>query len=87
MILSELCLNTAAAICWVSCATAFVIFNLVQPLDPYRTVEVGFTVCAAALSLLLYLLYRSPHPRAGDAIEPGSAQEVEAQLVAVDEIG
>ena len=31
-----------AAVCWVACATAFVIFNLIPPLDPYRTVEVGF---------------------------------------------
>jgi len=76
-----------AAICWVACATAFVVFNLIQPLDPYRTVEVGFAACAAALSGLLYLLYRSPRPVAADAISPGSAQELEAQLAAVDEIG
>ena len=76
-----------AAVCWVSCATAFVVFNLIQPLDPYRTVEVGFTACAAALSALLYLLYRRPHPVADDAITPGSPRELEAQLAAVDEIG
>ena len=38
------------------------IFNLIQPLDPYRTVEVGFAGAAAVLSGLLYALYRSPHP-------------------------
>lgn len=76
-----------AAICWVACATVFVVFNLLQPFDPYRTVEIGFTACAAALSGLLYLLYRSPHPVADDAITPGSAHELEAQLAAVDEIG
>ena len=36
---------------------------------------------------LLYLLYRRPHPIAGDALAPGSARELEAQLAAVDEIG
>ena len=30
-----------AALCWVTCAVAFIVFNLIQPLDPYRTVEVG----------------------------------------------
>ncbi len=76
-----------AAACWAACATGFIVFNLIQPLDPYRTVEVGFAVCAAALSGLLYLLYRSPHPIAADEITPGSARELEAQLAAVDEIG
>lgn len=76
-----------AAVCWVACAVAFVVLNLIQPLDPYRTVEVGFTAAAAALSSLLYLLYRSPHPVAADAVTPGSAHELEAQLAAVDEIG
>jgi hypothetical protein len=76
-----------AAVCWVGCALAFVVFNLIQPLDPYRTVEIGFTACAAALSGLLYLLYRSPHPVAGDEITPGSVRELEARLAAADEIG
>ena len=76
-----------AAVCWVACAAAFVIFNLIQPLDPYRTVEVGFAGAAAVLSGLLYLLYRSPHPVTADQIAPGSPRELEAQLAAVDEIG
>ena len=76
-----------AALCWSGCATAFVIFNLIQPLNPFRTVEIGFTVCAAALSGLLYLLYRKPHPIPEDEVAPGSAQELEARLAAVDEIG
>ena len=76
-----------AAVCWVGCALAFVVFNLIQPMDPYRTVEIGFTACAAALSGLLYLLYRSPHPVAGDEITPGSVRELEARLAAADEIG
>ncbi|MDX6581321.1 MAG: hypothetical protein QOI10_505 [Solirubrobacterales bacterium] len=76
-----------AAACWVGCALAFVTFNLIQPLNPFRTVEVGFMACAAALSGLLYLIYRRPHPVAEDAITPGSAHEIEAQLAAVEEIG
>ncbi len=76
-----------AAVCWVVCATGFVIFNLIAPLDPYRTVEVGFAGSAALLSGLLYLLYRSPHPVASDQLTPGSPRELEAQLAAVDEIG
>ena len=76
-----------AAVCWVACAIGFVIFNLIAPLDPYRTVEVGFAAAAALLSGLLYLLYRSPHPVAADQITPGSARELEARLAAADEIG
>ena len=76
-----------AAACWVVCATAFVVFNLIAPLDPYRTVEVGFAGSAALLSGLLYLLYRRPHPVAADQLTPGSGRELEARLAAVDEIG
>lgn len=76
-----------AAVCWVLCATGFVVFNLIAPLDPYRTVEVGFAGAAALLSGLLYLLYRSPHPVAADQLTPGSGRELEARLAAVDEIG
>ena len=76
-----------AAVCWVTCAVAFIVFNLIAPLDPYRTVEVGFAGSAALLSGLLALLYLRPHARAGDALEPGSARELEARLAAADEIG
>lgn len=76
-----------AAVCWLACAAAFVIWNLIAPLDPYRTVEVGFTATAALLSGLLYVLYAQPHPVAADAVEPGSAHEIEARLAAADEIG
>jgi O-antigen/teichoic acid export membrane protein len=75
-----------AAACWVVCAAAFVVWNLIAPLDPFRTVEVGFAGCAALLAGLLYLLYAQPHPLA-EALEPGSASEVEARLAAADEIG
>ncbi len=76
-----------AAACWVACAIGFAIFNLIQPLDPYRAVEIGFALAAACLSGLLYLLYRSPHPVAGDEVTPDSAHEIEARLASIDEIG
>ena len=76
-----------AAIPWVACATAFVVWNLASPLDAYRTVEVGFAGAAAMLAGLLALLYARPHPSPADAVEPGSAHEIEARLAAVDEIG
>ena len=60
-----------AALCWLSCAVAFVVWNLVAPLDPYRTVEVGFTGAAALLSGLLYPSTRSRTPSPADSVEPG----------------
>ena len=76
-----------AAVCWVVCAAAFVVWNLVEPLDPFRTVEVGFAGSAALLAGLLYLLYARPRPLAADAFEPGSPREIEARLASADEIG
>jgi hypothetical protein len=76
-----------AAIPWVVSATFFAIWNLAQPLDPFRTVEVGFAAAAALLAAQLAVLYLRPHPSLGDSLEPGSAREVEARLAAADEIG
>jgi hypothetical protein len=76
-----------AAACWVTCAVIFIVFNLLQPFDPFRTVEVGFTGCAALLAILLYALYRAPHPVTGDEVTPDSPREIEARLAAADEIG
>lgn len=76
-----------AAACWATCAVGFIVWNLAQPLDVYRTVEVGFLGIAVTLCALLYIVYRSPRPRAGDELEPGSARELEAQLAAADEAG
>ena len=39
-----------AAVCWVACAVAVHRLQPVAPLDPYRTVEVGFAGAAALLS-------------------------------------
>ena len=63
------------------------IWNLVAPLDPFRTVEVGFTASAALLALFLYVLYRQPRPVAEDALTPGSPREIEARITTLDELG
>jgi hypothetical protein len=76
-----------AAICWISCALAYVGWNLIPVLDAFRRVEVGFAVAAVALCGLLYVVYRRPHPRAEDAVRPDSPQEIEARLAAADEAG
>jgi O-antigen/teichoic acid export membrane protein len=75
-----------AAACWVACAVGFIVWNLVGEGDVFRQVEVGFAVGAAALCGLLYLLYRSPHPRAEDLLAPDSPREIEARLAAADDV-
>ena len=75
-----------AAIPWVACAIAFIAFNLWAPLDPFRTVEIGFAGAAALLAGLLYAVYARPHPSSQDSIDPGSGREVEARLATLDEI-
>lgn len=74
-----------AATCWAACAVGFIIWNMTDVLDVYRRVEVGFAGSAVVLCILLYALYRRPHPRAGDELTPGSPRELEAQLAAADE--
>jgi O-antigen/teichoic acid export membrane protein len=76
-----------AALCWLGCAGAFIVWNLTGALEVFRRVEIGFTAGAAVLCLLLYLIYRTPHPRAGDELAPGSPRELEARLAAADEVG
>jgi O-antigen/teichoic acid export membrane protein len=76
-----------AAFCWAISALLFVIINLLPGVDEIRRVEIGFSAVAILLCGLLYMLYRSPHPRADDSLEPGSPREVEARLAAADEIG
>jgi O-antigen/teichoic acid export membrane protein len=77
----------ASAVRWVVCAAGFIAWNLLPVLDEFRRVEVGFAGSAALLCTLLFLLYRSPPktPRPEDVVEPGSPQEIEAQLAAADE--
>jgi O-antigen/teichoic acid export membrane protein len=74
-----------SAICWVTAAIAFLVWNLLPILDEFRRVEVGFLGAAALLCGLLYMLYRSPRTRAEDAVAPGSPEEIEATLAAADE--
>ena len=74
-----------AALCWAASAALFVIANLIPGVDTFRAVEIGFTATAVVLCGLLYLLYRLPHPRREDLVEPDSAKEVEARLAAAEE--
>lgn len=75
-----------AAACWISCAVVFVVWCLAPIVDDeFRRVEFGYLGAAAILCALLYAIYRRPHPRASDTIEPGSAEETEIQLAAADE--
>jgi hypothetical protein len=77
-----------AAACWVSCAAVFVVWTLVPLIeDEFRRVEVGYLASATLLCAVLYALYRRPHPRSEDRVEPGSAEELELQLAAGDEAG
>ncbi|MDX6652541.1 MAG: hypothetical protein QOJ38_1322 [Solirubrobacterales bacterium] len=75
-----------SALCWMSCAAAFVIWTLLPVLDPFRRVEIGFAGAAGLLCAMTYVLYRRPGlGRAQDVIQPGSTAELEARLAAADE--
>ena len=75
-----------AAACWILCAALFVVVNVAGPLDPDRAVEIGFAASAALLAGLLGLLYVRPRPEERDEIAPGSEREVQASLLASDEV-
>jgi O-antigen/teichoic acid export membrane protein len=75
-----------AALRWIACAALFIAWNFVPLVgDEFRRVEIGFTLAAAALLAMLYLIYRNPHERAEDVPAPGSPEELELRLAAVDE--
>jgi hypothetical protein len=73
----------AAAVRWAACASGFLVWLLIPSLDFDRRVEVGFLAAAVALTAALAILYRRRPER--DAIEPGSVEELEAQLATADE--
>ena len=75
-----------AAIRWLACAAAFVAWNFIPLVgDEFRRVEIGFTLAAGVLLLLLLLVYRDPHGRAEDVPRSGSPEELEARLASIDE--
>jgi O-antigen/teichoic acid export membrane protein len=76
-----------ASVCWIACATAFVVWCLLPIGDEIRRVEIGYLGGATVLCGLLYLVYRRPRPIAEDVVEPGSPQELEAQIASGDEAG
>jgi O-antigen/teichoic acid export membrane protein len=75
-----------AAARWIGCAALFIGWNFLPLVsDEFRRVEVGFVLTAGVLFGLLFLIYRRPRERAEDVPQAGSAEELEAQLAAVDE--
>jgi O-antigen/teichoic acid export membrane protein len=75
-----------AAVRWLGCAALFIAWNFIPLVgDEFRRVEIGFTLTAGLLLGLLYLIYRRPHERPEDVPEPGSPEELELRLAAVDE--
>jgi O-antigen/teichoic acid export membrane protein len=75
-----------AAVRWIVCAALFIGWNFVPLVgDEFRRVEVGFLLAAGVLFSLLYYVYRRPHERAEDVPQPGSPEELEITLAALDE--
>ena len=75
-----------AAVRWITCAVLFIGWNFVPLVsNEFRRVEVGFLLAAGVLFSLLYYVYRHPRERARDAVEPGSAEELEVQVGMLDE--
>jgi O-antigen/teichoic acid export membrane protein len=75
-----------AAARWIGCAALFIGWNFVPLVsNEFRRVEIGFALTAGALFGLLYLIYRRPHERAEDVPGPGSPEELETRLAAIDE--
>jgi O-antigen/teichoic acid export membrane protein len=75
-----------AAARWITCAGLFIAWNFVPLVDnEFRRVEIGFLLAAGVLFSLLYLVYRRPHERAEDVLEPGSTEELELRVGMLDE--
>jgi O-antigen/teichoic acid export membrane protein len=73
---------------WITCAMVFIAWNFLPIIsNEQRRIEVGFLVAAAVLFVLLWWVYTHPkldHPE--DVPTPGSPEELEARLAAVDEV-
>jgi O-antigen/teichoic acid export membrane protein len=77
-----------ASVRWIGCAAFFVGWCLLPLIgDEFRRVEIGFTLTAASLLTMLYVIYRRPQVRPGDVPDPGSTQELEGWVAAADEAG
>jgi O-antigen/teichoic acid export membrane protein len=76
-----------AAARWITCAAIFIAWNFVPIVsNEQRRVEFGFLIAAGVLFALLYWVYRRPaHIHLEDIPSPGSPEELEARLAAVDE--
>lgn len=75
-----------AAVRWISCSAGFIAWNLLPIVaNAHRRVEIGFLLAAGILFALLYWVYRRPVERPEDVVEPGSPEELEARLAALDE--
>jgi len=71
---------------WILCAALFIGWNFVPLVEnEFRRVELGFLGAAAVLFALLYYVYRRPRERAEDVPQPGSPEELEAELALIDE--
>jgi O-antigen/teichoic acid export membrane protein len=75
-----------AAFRWIACALLFIGWNFVPLVsNEFHRIEIGFTLMAGVLFASLYLIYRRPHERVEDVPAPGSPEELELRLAAVDE--
>jgi O-antigen/teichoic acid export membrane protein len=75
-----------AAVRWISCALLFIGWNFVPLVsNEFRRVELGFLLAAGVLFALLYYVYCRPHERAEDIPAPGSPEELEVRLAAIDD--
>jgi O-antigen/teichoic acid export membrane protein len=75
-----------ASVCWIGCATAFIVWMLVPIVsDEFDRVVFGYLGAAIVLCSLLYWLYRQPLTPEEHRVKPGSTEEMELQLAAADE--
>jgi O-antigen/teichoic acid export membrane protein len=75
-----------ASAAWIACAAFFIAWCLAPAIaDEFRRVEIGFSVTAGLLLILLYAIYRRPHERTEDVPRAGSSEELETRLAAADE--